>query len=151
MRRSTDTVHTGLHCGRRPPSSTVIWDYGARKGWRASIIPAGRDRRYNSNSQTSWMGFLFQKISPKFLFSFIFSLPGSRPGHTVVVRSQVKRRLGQSKQRPLRDSLHWPHADHRVEWSWGLAGAAHKALWKPVHAPGLFVTALRHRGAGFQI
>lgn len=53
MRRSTDTVHTGLHCGRRPLSSTVIWDYGARKGWRASIIPARRDRRYNSNSQTS--------------------------------------------------------------------------------------------------
>lgn len=53
MRRSTDTVYTGLHCGRRPLSSTVIWDYGARKGWRASIIPASWDRCYNSNSQTS--------------------------------------------------------------------------------------------------
>lgn len=53
MRHSTDTVYTGLHCGRRPLSSTVIWDYGARKGWRASIIPASRDRCYNSNSQTS--------------------------------------------------------------------------------------------------
>lgn len=69
--------------------------------------------------------------------------PGSRPDCPTVLPKPQNHQPGVEG---LRDGLHRPHVDHRVERSRGLGGAAHPALGEPVDAPGLFVAALRHTG-----